>query len=104
MNVRKFFCDNSDCKRVIFTERLPSVAASYARRTNRLASRQQRVAFALGGEAGANLSTIMDMTTSPDTLLRLIHNAPEREVKTPRVLGVDDWVRFVPSKQAIAWG
>jgi transposase len=93
MNVRKFFCDNNDCKRVIFTERLPSVLASYARRTNRLASRQQRVAFALGGEAGANLSTIMDMTTSPDTLLRLIHNTPEREVKTPRVLGVDDWAK-----------
>jgi transposase len=93
MNVRKFFCDNSDCKRVIFTERLPSVLAPYARRTNRLASRQQKVAFALGGEAGANLSTIIDMTASPDTLLRLIHNAPEPEVKTPRVLGVDEWAQ-----------
>ena len=93
MNVRKFFCDNNDCKRVIFTERLPSVVASYASRTNRLASRQQRVAFALGGEAGANLSTIIDMTTSPDTLLRLIHNTLEPEVKTPRVLGVDDWAK-----------
>ena len=93
MNVRKFFCDNNDYKRVIFTERLPSFVASYARRTNRLSSRQQRVAFALGGEAGANLSTIMDMATSPDTLLRLIHNTPEPEVKTPRVLGVDDWAK-----------
>jgi transposase len=93
MNVRKFFCDNNECKRTIFTERIPSVLASYARRTHRLANQQQRVAFALGGEAGASLLTIMDTTASPDTLLRLIHSTPEPEVKTPRVLGVDDWAK-----------
>jgi len=93
MNVRRFFCDNSDCERSIFTERMPSVLASYARRTNRLASQQQQVAFALGGEAGARLLAIMGMAVSPDTLLRLIRKAPEPEMTTPRVLGVDDWAK-----------
>jgi len=70
---------------------MPSLVVPYARRTNRLAGQQQRAAFALGGEAGACLLAIMGMPVSPDTLLRLIRKAPEPEVKTPQVLGVDDW-------------
>ena len=104
IDVRRFFCDNDGCQRTIFAERMPSLVVPYARRTKRLAHQQQKVAFALGGEAGAALLAIMGMAVSPDTLLRLIRKAPEAEMKTPRVLGVDDWVRFVLSKQAVAWG
>ena len=93
MNVRRFFCDNNDCKQSIFTERIPSILASSARRTHRLANQQRQVAFALGGEAGASLLAIMGMTVSPDTLLRFIRRTPEPEVITPRVLGVDDWAK-----------
>jgi transposase len=89
--IRRFFCDNDECERTIFAERMPSLIAPYARRTNRLAHQQRKVAFALGGEAGAVLLSIMGMAVSPDTLLRLIRKAPEPEVTTPRVLGVDDW-------------
>jgi transposase len=93
MNVRRFFCDNNDCKRRIFTERIPSMLTSYARRTNRLASQQRQVAFALGGEAGAGLLTIMGMAASPDTLIRLIRKTPEPEIETPKVLGIDEWAK-----------
>jgi len=93
MDVRRFFCDNDDCERAIFTERIHSVLAPYARRTHRLTSQQQQVAFALSGEAGARLLAIMGMAVSPDTLLRLIRRAPEPEMTTPRVLGVDDWAK-----------
>lgn len=51
------------------------------------------MAFAPGGEAGADVLSIMGMAVSHDTLLRLIRSAPEPEVKTPRVLGVDDWAK-----------
>ena len=91
ITVRRFFCDNDGCQRSIFAERLPSLVAPYARRTNRLAHQQQKAAFALGGEAGASLLAIMGMPTSPDTLLRLIRRAAEPEMTTPRILGVDDW-------------
>lgn len=91
--VRRFFCDNDRCERSIFAERIPSLVAPYARRTNRLAHQQQKTAFALGGEAGAVLLAIMGMAVSPDTLLRLIRRAPEPELTTPRVLGVDDWAK-----------
>ncbi len=93
MNVRRFFCDNNDCKQSIFTERIPSMLASYARRTYRLASQQRQVAFALGGEAGASLLSIMGMAVSPDTLIRLIRKIPEGEVETPKFLGIDDWAK-----------
>ena len=93
ITVRRFFCDNDECQRSIFVERLPSLVAPYARRTIRLAHQQQKAAFALGGEAGANLLAIMGMPTSPDTLLRLIRRAAEAEVTTPRVLGVDDYAK-----------
>jgi transposase len=93
LNVRKFCCDNDNCERTIFTEMLPSVLAPYACYTNRLADQQRHVAFALGGEAGSRLLAIMGMAVSPDTLLRLIRKTPESEVKTPRVLGVDEWAK-----------
>ena len=37
LRVRRFFCERASCPRVIFTERLPTVVAPYARRTVRLA-------------------------------------------------------------------
>ncbi len=93
--VTRFFCDNKDfvCGASTFAERMPALVEPYAHRTNRLASQQQQVAFKLGGEAGSRLSAIMGMAVSPDTLLRLIRKAPEPEMITPRVLGVDEWAK-----------
>ena len=91
ITVPRFFCDNHQCEASTFAERMPAILEPYAHRTNRLASQQQQAAFALGGEAGASLLAIMGMAVSPDTLLRLIRKSPEPEVKTPRILGVDEW-------------
>lgn len=74
-----------------FTERLPTVVAPYARRTNRLTDVFVLLGFALGGEAGKRLAAGMGLITSPDTLLRLIRAQPDEQVPTPRVLGVDDF-------------
>ena len=51
LGVRRMFCDNASCKRQVFTERLPGVAAPWARRTARLAGRLTVVGLALGGSA-----------------------------------------------------
>jgi transposase len=91
LKVRKFFCNNPECKRHIFTERLANVVAPWARKTARMAQRQTSLALALGGIAGARLSEVFDYTTSRHTLLRLLVNLPLERVKTPTVLGVDDW-------------
>src|SRR5262249_16717775 len=51
VRVRKFFCDNPAGPRQIFTERLPTVAAPWARRTLRLAQHLSALGLALGGQA-----------------------------------------------------
>ena len=104
INVPRFFCDNACCEATTFAERMSPFIEPYSHRTKRLAIQQQQVAFVLGGEAGASLLSIIGMTVSPDTLIRLIRKIPEEEVIVPRILGVDEWVRPVPSKQAVAWG
>jgi transposase len=47
--------------------------------------------LALGGEAGVRVLIDVAMPTSSDTVLRLIRDAPSKEIPTPRVLGLDDW-------------
>src|ERR1700688_4862168 len=56
LHTRRFFCDAPGCPRVIFTERLPAIAAPHARCTLRLSETRQQVAHALGGKPGARLS------------------------------------------------
>jgi len=91
LHVRRFFCQNQDCQRRIFTERLPEVVAPYARRTMRLADLLTLIGFALGGEAGSYLVERMGLEIAPETLLRLVRKQQEQPVPTPRVLGVDDF-------------
>ncbi len=82
---------NPKCKRRIFTERLPGIAAPWARKTARLSDRLTAVGMALGGAAGARLGRSMGLATSRNTLLRLVRRAPIPSDATPVALGVDDW-------------
>jgi len=91
VQVRRFFCLNPTCKRKIFAERLPTCAAVYARRMLRQAESLCELAFALGGKVGEQIADLLGMTTSHDTLLRLIRRSPAPSVSTPRILGVDDF-------------
>ncbi len=102
LKTRRFFCDQSSCKRVVFTEPLPQVALRYARRTDRMAQALHLIGYALGGEAGARLAQSLGLAASPDTLLRHLTqkhltqsvstaNFSSASVPVPRVLGVDDW-------------
>ena len=86
LRVRKFFCDHPTCPRQIFTERLPTVAAPWARRTLRLA--QLLLAY---GAAGARLVARLGRRSSPDTLVRLVRAAPAPDVPTLHIIGVDEW-------------
>jgi transposase len=91
--VRRFFCDNPMCPRQTFGERFPTIVKQYARRTNRLATQQQRIAFEVGGKVGERVSAIVQAPTSRDTHLRLIRQTPEPALETPRILGIDDWAK-----------
>jgi transposase len=91
VQVRKLFCRNPACQQVVFSERLSSLAAAYARRTQRLSQEQQRLGLDLGGEVGARTAQRQGMPVSADTILRLVRQAALPELSTPRKLGVDDW-------------
>jgi transposase len=91
LRVRKWFCPNPHCMRRIFTARLPTVAAPWARRTLRLAQRFVTLGVALGGKAGVRLSQRWGLAVSRNTLLRVLHQLPVPCGATPTVLGVDDF-------------
>jgi transposase len=91
LRVRKWFCRNRACRRRIFTERLPTIAAPWARRTLRLAQRLLALGRALGGKAGVQLGHAWDVVVSRNTLLRGLRRQPTLSFPTPTVLGVDDF-------------
>ena len=91
VQVCKFFCSNSDCRRRIFTERLPEVAAPWARKTVRFVQRLQFIGLALGGEAGARLGDHLGYASCGSTLLNHLNKLKLPDFQTPKVLGVDDF-------------
>jgi hypothetical protein len=82
LEVAKFFCLNEDCYRRIFTERLPSVVAPWARRSQRYSHQLQAMGLALGGAAAARLSHQMGDGYSRNTLLRLLARMPLPDIVT----------------------
>jgi transposase len=91
LRVRKWFCRNRACHRRIFTERLPTIAAPWARRTLRLAQRLVALGVALGGTAGVRLGHAWDLAVSRNTLLRGLRRQSTPSFPPPTVLGVDDF-------------
>jgi transposase len=97
LHVRRFRCLNPTCPAATFAERLGAFLLPSAQRTVRLRQALQHLGLARGGAAGARTSQRLHMSASRDTLLRLVRQLPNPPVVTPRVLGVDDFVRPVPS-------
>ena len=90
LNATKFRCRNPKCPLKIFCEPLCSVPV-HSRRTARLAHRLCQIAYQLGGQAGAQLATLLGMPVSDTTLVRLLRASQLPTPPTPKVLGVDDW-------------
>lgn len=91
LSIRRLFCDNAQCERRLFAERLPGLAAPWARKTTRLTGRLTAMGLALGGAAGMRLGRKIGLACSRNTLLRLVRRAPLPDFVTPSALGVDDW-------------
>lgn len=91
VQVRRFFCDNQDCPRKIFAERLAALTEVSARMTTRFRQGLAEVGFASGGRAGAQLGARLGWRQSRSTILRTLRRLPKPKRATPRLLGVDDW-------------
>jgi transposase len=91
LTVRKFVCRNATCTRRIFTERLPDLIATYARKTHRLITVLRAIGMAVGGKAGARLATRLRLPASAATLLRLVRGGPIPPAPALQAVGVDEW-------------
>src|SRR6266851_293638 len=91
LHVRRFFCDNTNCIRKIFTERLPAFVLPWARLTVRLCEALQSLGLATCGELGTRLAERLAIQTSPTTILRRLMTLPLEPVKSVVHLGIDDF-------------
>ena len=91
VDVHRFFCQESTCRRKIFAERFPSLTLPRVKFTLRLQEALREMGFELGGEAGARLGKRLSYPGSPDTILRLVTQDQLPTTPSPRVVGIDDW-------------
>jgi transposase len=93
VKARRFRCRNPSCARKIFVERLPLVAHSYARQTDRLREIIRCVGFVAGRLPGSRLLVRLAVIVSDDTVLRLVKLLPVADSNEDpiRCLGVNDW-------------
>lgn len=87
---RKFFCDNDQCPRRIFTEPFPGILERYSRRTERLHKSVVELSYASSAEAAARAAESLGYRVSGDTLLNW-QRQEQFTCPTPRVLGVDEF-------------
>ncbi|WP_308249202.1 ISL3 family transposase [Nonomuraea harbinensis] len=93
LEMRRWFCVNSDCLVRTFAEQVPELAQPYARRTSALRRLLEHIALALAGRAGARLAARLGITVSRSLLIRLIRALPDPETRQVRILGVDDFAK-----------
>ena len=91
VQVRKFFCDDTNCARKIFAERLTPFVAPGARVTTRLYQLVQAVGLATSGMLGERLAERLVIQVSWMTILRRIMALPTAPVEQVRELGIDDF-------------
>lgn len=91
LTVRRFFCDNPDCPRRTFAERLPQLLKPHAQKTKRLSQTMYEIAQESGGEAGSRLGKKLAIVGSPSTYLRTIRRVDLKPITAPRIIGIDDW-------------
>jgi transposase len=91
LTVHKFFCRNPECRRKIFTERLPTFVEPWGQMTLRLIAALQAIGFSTSGSLGARLAAHLGIVTSWMTILRRMMALPTSPPGAVTVLGVDDF-------------
>jgi transposase len=91
--VARWRCRNVRCDRQIFAERLPGLAAPFARQTDRLAEIVRLFGHSAGGRPSERLMARLGMRVSGTTILRQVkqHARAKRNRAVIRIAGVDEW-------------
>lgn len=91
LHVCKFYCDQPDCPRRIFTERLSQVTSPHGRYTFGLRQFLGQLGREQGGASGARSAQLLGLETTSRAVLRFIHALPLPAVVDPQIIGIDDW-------------
>ena len=91
LTVRKFLCQNPDCSRKVFTERIADLAEPWARMTTRLKEQITSLGLSTSGKAGVRLGDRLGIETSRNTTLRRIMALPDDARASVVYLGIDDF-------------
>jgi transposase len=91
--VTRWRCRNEQCGRRIFAERLPTLAAPFARRTARFAGIVRLFGHSTGGRPSERLLARLGMPVSASTILRSVKEraAAQSSRAAARVIGIDEW-------------
>jgi transposase len=86
-------CRNEQCERCIFAERIPGLAAPFARRTTRLAGIVRLFGHSVGGRPSERLMARLGMLVGHATILREVRRSAQINANAVpvRVAGIDDW-------------
>jgi len=89
---RRYFCDNTACPRIIFTERFIKGILPYGRRLTRARALISKMALELGANKGANISRFAGVPVSPSTAIRILKKLDtEQHFTTSGIIGIDDY-------------
>ncbi|MGF1427107.1 ISL3 family transposase [Kitasatospora sp. LaBMicrA B282] len=91
LTVRRFFCGTAECPKQTFAEQVDQLTFRHGRRTMSLQRVLEKIALALGGQAGQRLAEHLAHPVSGSTLLRLIRRLDLPPVGDVAVLGVDEF-------------
>ena len=89
-------CRNQQCDRLVFIERVPSLAAPFARRTARLSGIVRLLGHSAGGRPSERLMRRLGMPVSDTTILAGLRKharvrSESSAVAAVHVAGIDDW-------------
>lgn len=92
ISLKKFRCNNKECKTRVFTESIIEIARKSSRKTNRLEELLTRISLTNSAEEGSRLCKNQNIEVSGDTLLRLSKKwEPSIDKNEITAVGVDDF-------------
>jgi transposase len=93
LKVKRFFCHNPSCSKRTFAEQFPDFVVRYARKTERVLRKQQRVGANVCARIAEQLLVGDRIQISDTTINRMLRQLPDPPENSIRVLGVDDWAK-----------
>ena len=90
IELRKFFCNNSQCDRLIFAEPISGIK-HYSRRTGRVEDMLVKMGAEVSSSKCSYLSSIVGVPVSTSTALRMISKATLPDISEVSIIGIDDW-------------